>query len=29
MALDAGASLLTGNRRYFDVVPDLTVLGYR
>lgn len=29
MALDAGAPLLTGNRRHFDVVPDLTVLGYR
>jgi predicted nucleic acid-binding protein len=29
MALDAGASLLTGDRRHVDVVPDLTVLGYR
>ena len=29
MALDAGASLLTGNPRHFEVVPDLTVLRYR
>jgi tRNA(fMet)-specific endonuclease VapC len=29
MALDAGASLLTGNPRHFEVVPDLTVFSYR
>jgi predicted nucleic acid-binding protein len=28
-ALESGAPLLTGNRRHFDVVPDLTVLTYR
>ena len=28
-ALEAGAPLLTANRRHFDVVPDLAVLTYR
>lgn len=28
-ALDAGAAILTGNRRHFEVVPDLTVLTHR
>jgi predicted nucleic acid-binding protein len=28
-ALEAGAPLVTGNRRHFDVVPDLSVLTYR
>ncbi len=28
-ALEAGAPLLTGNRKHFEVVPDLTVLTYR
>ena len=28
-ALDVGAPLLTGNKRRFDIVPDLTVLTYR
>lgn len=28
-ALKSGAPLLTGNRRHFDLVPDLTVLTYR
>lgn len=27
-ALDAGDPLVTGNRRHFEVVPDLTVLTY-
>ncbi len=28
-ALDAGAPLPTGNRRHFEVVPDLVLMAYR
>lgn len=28
-ALDAGAPLLTSNRRHFEVVPDLALMAYR
>ena len=28
-AMVEGAALLTGNRRHFDVVPDLRVLSHR